>query len=63
MMEWIALNITGLFNVATTVISVAAAVAALFPQAAEASGVIASIRKVVDVLALNFGNARNASPE
>lgn len=63
MMEWIALNITGLFNVATTVISVAAAVAALFPKAAEASGVIAAIRKIVDVLALNFGNARNATSE
>ena len=62
-MEWIALNVTGLFNVATTVISVAAAVAALFPQATQASGVIASVRKIVDVLALNFGNARNAHTE
>lgn len=58
-MQWIMENIQGLLTVVTTVISVAAAVAALFPQAEGASGVIAQIRKVVDVLALNFGNAKN----
>ncbi len=58
-MEWMMQNVQGLFGVATTVISVAAAVAALFPQAAGASGAIAQIRKVVDVLALNFGYAKN----
>tara|TARA_Y100000361_G_C11160908_1_gene347262 strand:- start:5229 stop:5417 length:189 start_codon:yes stop_codon:yes gene_type:complete len=62
-MEWFAQNLTGIFNVVTTVVSVAAAVAALLPQASGASTVIAQIRKVVDVLALNFGNAKNASSE
>tara|TARA_E500000305_G_scaffold38495_1_gene29524 strand:- start:9272 stop:9454 length:183 start_codon:yes stop_codon:yes gene_type:complete len=59
-MEWIAQNVSGIFNVLTTVVSVAAAVAALFPKASAASGVIAQIRKVVDVLALNLGNAKNS---
>ena len=58
-MEWMMQNAQGLLTVVTTVISVAAAVAALFPQAAAASGVIVQIRKVVDVLALNFGHATN----
>ena len=58
-MEWTILNAQGLLTVVTTVISVAAAVAALFPQAEGANGVIAQIRKVVDVLALNFGHATN----
>ena len=53
-------NIEGLFNLATTIVGVAAAVAALFPKSDAATGVIATIRKIIDLLALNFGNAKNA---
>lgn len=59
-MEWLTGNLEGLFNVATTIIGVAAAVAALFPKAGAATGIIAKIRKIVDLLALNLGNAKNA---
>ena len=62
-MEWFSQNVTGIFNVVTTVVSVAAAVASLLPQASAASIVTAQIRKIVDVLALNFGKAKNASSE
>ena len=58
-MEWMMGNTQGLLTVVTTVISLAAAVAALFPQAEGANGMIAQIRKVVDVLALNLGHAKN----
>jgi len=59
-MEWIALNVDGVFNVVTTVISVAAAIAALFPRATAATGVIAQVRRFVDLIAMNWGNARNS---
>jgi hypothetical protein len=59
-MDWLTSNLEGLFSLATTIVGVAAAVAALFPKAEAASGAIASIRKVIDLLALNFGNAKNA---
>lgn len=58
-MEWMTQNLDGLFGVVTTVISFAAAVAALFPKATGANVVITKIRSVVDLLALNFGHAKN----
>jgi len=42
-------------------VAAAAAIAAAVPQGEQASGVIANIRKVIDVLALNVGNAKNQS--
>lgn len=58
-MDWIILNIDGIFRVVTGVISFAAAVAALFPKATGANVVITKIRSAVDLLALNFGHAKN----
>ena len=58
-MEWMIQNVSGLFSVVTGVISFAAAVAALFPKATGANVAIAKIRSVVDLLALNFGHAKN----
>ena len=42
------------------VVAVAAAVAAIVPNGSKASGVIASARRVLDLLALNVGNAQNS---
>jgi len=45
--------------IAPIVISAAAAIAAVFPQGKD-GGVWYYVRKVIDFLALNFGNAKNA---
>lgn len=42
------------------VVAVAAALAAVLPRGERAAGVLAGLRKFLDVLALNVGNARNA---
>ena len=42
----------------TSVISVAATLAALTPSPKD-DGLVAKLRKMVDFLALNFGNAKN----
>lgn len=62
-MDWIIENVGTLLDIATKVVAVAAAVAAAVPNGSSASGVIASIRKVIDILALNVGNAQNAKIE
>ena len=62
-MDWIIENVGTLLDIATKVVAVAAAVAAVVPNGSSASGVIASIRKVIDMLALNVGNAQNAKIE
>jgi hypothetical protein len=59
-MDWLITNLGSLLDVATKVVAVAAAIAALVPSGGNAVGVIASVRKVIDVLALNIGNAKNA---
>jgi len=60
-MDWITNNLDQIFNIITAVVAAAAAIAAAVPQGEQASGVIANIRKVIDVLALNVGNAKNQS--
>ena len=60
-MDWITSNLGDLLEVVSKVIAVAAAVAAIVPSGGSASGVISALRKIVDVLALNVGNATNAS--
>lgn len=59
-MDWLITNLGSVLDVATKVVAVAAAIAALVPSGGNAVGVIASVRKVIDVLALNIGNAKNA---
>lgn len=58
-MEWVVTNLSEILDIATKIVAVAAAVAAIVPQGSSASGVIATVRRLVDVLALNVGNARN----
>ena len=54
------MEISDVIQGASLIISGAAVITAMFPQTKKASGVLATIRKVLDVLALNVGNARNA---
>tara|TARA_Y100001938_G_C7783489_1_gene279074 strand:- start:26 stop:211 length:186 start_codon:yes stop_codon:yes gene_type:complete len=58
-MDWLVENISALLDIATKVVAVAAAIAAIVPHGENASGVISAVRKVIDVLALNVGNAQN----
>ena len=58
-MEWVVTNLSEILDIATKIVAVAAAVAAIVPQGSSASGVIATVRRLIDVLALNVGNARN----
>ena len=59
-MDWITQNYDVVMDVVTTVIAAAAEIAAIVPAGANAGKIIATIRKVVDLLALNVGNAKNA---
>ena len=57
-MAWLLLHITDIIAIVTGVVSTAALVAALTPTPADDSA-IAWIRKLIDVLALNIGHAKN----
>ena len=58
MLEFITNNWPTFINILTLVVSLAAAIAALTPTPKD-DNVLAVIRKVVDFLALNVGNAKN----
>ncbi|MBR7158353.1 MAG: hypothetical protein IKD08_01560 [Alphaproteobacteria bacterium] len=57
-MDFIIVNLDGILTVIASVIATAAAVAALTPTPKD-DAVLSAIRKVVDTLALNVGNAQN----
>lgn len=58
MLETIVSLIPGILEISTLIVALAAAIAALTPTPKD-DGVVKKIRKVVDYLALNFGNAKN----
>ena len=58
-MEWLTSNLSNLVDIVMRVVAMAAAIAAIVPGGSRASGVIASARKILDLLALNVGNAKN----
>jgi len=58
MIETIAAHIPEILEICTLVVALAAAIAALTPTPKD-DGIVKKIRKVVDFLALNFGNAKN----
>lgn len=60
MLTWIAENLEALLTVVTSVVAAASAIAALTPTPVD-DGIVATLRKVVDVLALNVVNARGNS--
>ena len=58
MIETIASNIPEILQILTLIVALAASIAALTPTPKD-DGIVKKIRKVVDFLALNFGNAKN----
>lgn len=54
--------ITEVLTVGPQVIGVAAVIAAVTPTPAD-DGVVAVLRKILDMLAFNFGQAKNAKKE
>ena len=57
MLNFIMTNLETIFIFITSVVSSASAVAALTPTTVD-DGIVSKVRKVVDVLALNVGNAK-----
>ena len=58
MIETIATHIPDILAICTLVVTLAAAITALTPTPKD-DGIVRKIRKVIDFLALNFGNAKN----
>ena len=57
MLDFIITNIDTIFIIITSIVSAASAIAALTPTTVD-DGIVAKIRRMVDVLALNIGNAK-----
>lgn len=57
-MDWILEHKLDLFNIATAVIAAAAAITAVTPSPKDDS-VVAKLRGLLDLLAFNFGFAKN----
>lgn len=57
-MMWIITNAGTIFEVVSQVVTVSALIAAITPTPKDDS-VVASVRKVVDLLGFNFGFAKN----
>jgi hypothetical protein len=59
-MDYLVTNLAELIDVLVYIVAAAAAIAALFKNP-EVDGWMTKVRKVVDFLALNVGNAKNAT--
>ncbi len=59
-MNWIIANFDMIFSIATSIVSTASLVAALTPSPKD-DQFLSKIRKCIDVLALNVGNAKRNS--
>lgn len=57
-MDFANVSIGDVLNLVSNVVAVAAFVAAFTPNQAD-DAIVAKVRKVVDILAFNFGNAKN----
>lgn len=57
MLTWIATHLDQLLSTLTSIVAAASAIAALTPTPRD-DGIVATVRKVIDVLALNVVNAR-----
>lgn len=53
-------SIGDIFSAVAQVVGAASAVAALFPSQSKLSGILLGVRKVLDVIGCNVGNAKNA---
>lgn len=59
MMQWVIDHIGDLIEIASMVVAIAAIIASMTPTPKD-DGVVSLLRKIVDILAFNFGNAKNA---
>lgn len=57
-LAFIVANWEGILSAITGAVALAAAIAALTPTPKD-DGVVAMLRKIIDVVALNIGNAKN----
>lgn len=60
MIDFIKTNLESIFICITSVISLASAISALTPNTAD-DKIVATIKKIVDTLALNVGNAKTSA--
>ena len=57
-MEWISENGAALMHIAAMIIAVASAISALPPSGRD-DALVGRLKKLIDMLALNFGHAKN----
>lgn len=57
-MSFLTAHAAEIWAIVSGVVTLAAAVAALTPTPKD-DGIVAGVRKIVDLLAMNFGNAKN----
>lgn len=53
-------HIVDILGAVAQVVGAASAVAALFPSQQKLTGILLGVRKVIDMIGFNFGNAKNA---
>lgn len=58
-MSWILENVTGIISIALSLIGLASAIAAVTPTPKD-DNIVAKIKKYVNIIAFNFGYAKNA---
>lgn len=54
------MNVVDIMGAVAQVIGAASAIAALFPNQSKLTGILLEIRKVLDIIGCNVGNAKNA---
>ncbi|MGL5328201.1 MAG: hypothetical protein ACRDD7_02960 [Peptostreptococcaceae bacterium] len=59
MMQWVIDHIGDLIEISSMVVAIAAIIASATPTPKD-DGIVNLLRKIVDFLAFNFGNAKNA---
>lgn len=52
-------DVVEVFQAVASLVGTASAIAALFPKAEKLGAILGGVRKVIDLLALNVGNAKN----
>ncbi|MGL5281923.1 MAG: hypothetical protein ACRC8W_09295 [Plesiomonas shigelloides] len=60
MMQWFIDHIGDIVEIASLVVAIAAIIASATPTPKD-DGIVLMLRKIVDILAFNFGGAKNAS--
>ncbi len=61
MFDWLFAHGTDIIQIAAYIVAGAAGIAALTPTPKD-DGIVAGIRKIIDLLGMNWGNAKNEKP-